>query len=185
VAAGFAPKDALNILNLEHDFVLQGRGFSLTAPPRPRRNGDGPMKLAWSTAMASALALTAAAPVAAQTGTPYRPTDEYLREQQKYQAQSQANQAAQQDYAAARARYDRDLTDWEARRAAYDARYGSGAYARIYPAPAWDQKRYTTVVVPQRGAGATVVVPSGTPAAGSYGAAAGATVVVPSGAPGP
>lgn len=135
-------------------------------------------------AMASALALATAAPVYAQGyggqtqayppaqtyGTPYRPTDEYLRQQQQYNAQSRQYDESQEryresraDYRAARADYERRLTDWQAARAAYDARYGVGSYARIYPAPVWDESRWAVVVPPSH----TVVV---APSAGYYGA---------------
>jgi hypothetical protein len=109
------------------------------------------MKSAISSAMASALALACAAPAAAQDyGTPYRPTDEYLRQQQDYQAQRDRYEAQRDayrnrsaDYRAARAAYDRRMADWEASRAAYDARYGYGAYVRVYgPAPVWDEGRW-------------------------------------------
>ena len=52
------------------------------------------MKIVLKTAMASALALATAAPVAAQPygGTPYRPTYQYLQQQRDYE-----NQRAQYD----------------------------------------------------------------------------------------
>jgi hypothetical protein len=119
------------------------------------------------TAMASALALAAAAPAAAQYGgTPYRPTDQYVQQQQDYAAQRQAYLNSREDYRTARADYDRRMTDWEAQRAAYDARYGQGSYVRIYPAPVWDESRWAYVQAPPGYAAA--------PAAGYYGAPAGA-----------
>jgi uncharacterized protein YcfJ len=49
------------------------------------------------------------------------------------------------DYRAARADYDRRMSDWEARRAEYDRRYGYGAYVRAYgPAPVWDDRRWAS-----------------------------------------
>ena len=111
------------------------------------------MQLATKTALASAMAIATALPVAAQTyGTPYRPTDEYIQQQRSYdrdrstyEAQRRDYRNQRADYRAARAEYDRRMTDWEARRASYDARYGYGAYARLYPAPVWDEGRYAYV----------------------------------------
>lgn len=107
------------------------------------------MHSAMKTAMASALALATAGPVAAQpygappAGTPYRPTDQYIQQQRDYDAQRQDYRDQTADYQAARADYDRRMADWEGRRAAYDARYGYGAYARAYgPAPVWDDRRW-------------------------------------------
>lgn len=92
--------------------------------------------------MASVLALSTAAPAFAQY---YRPTQDYQNAQAQYEAQRdqyensrQNYREARQDYAAARADYDRRLADWEAARARYDARYGYGAYARMYSRPVWD-----------------------------------------------
>lgn len=95
---------------------------------------------ALKTAMASALALAVAAPAAAQYyGSPYRPTDQYVQDQRRYDRD-------RADYHAARADYERRLADWEGRRAAYDARWGYGAYARAYgPAPVWDEGRWAYV----------------------------------------
>jgi uncharacterized protein YcfJ len=133
------------------------------------------------TAMASALALAAASPVAAQPydqpqpppyaqpygqpgGTPYRPTDQYQQQQRNYQAQQDAYRGQRADYWAARADYDRQMADWEGRRAAYDARYGYGAYARVYgPAPVWDDHRWAD-------RGPPPPADNGPPAAGAYGA---------------
>lgn len=129
------------------------------------------------TALASALALAAAAPVAAQpygappydapppAGSPYRPTDQYQQEQRQWDAQQQQYHDQRADYRAARADYERRYADWENRRAAYDARYGYGAYARAYgPAPAWDDSRWTSAHA------APPPAPYGAPTAGYYGA---------------
>jgi hypothetical protein len=93
--------------------------------------------------MASALALTIAAPAGAQY---YRPTPEYQRAQAEYDVQRnqyensrESYREARQDYRQARRDYDRQLANWERERARYDARYGSGAYARRYARPAWDE----------------------------------------------
>jgi len=104
---------------------------------------NAPLKIA----MASVLALAAAAPAVAQ---PYQPTAQYQRDLDKYRddrADYDASRAAYDDtqasYQAARRDYERRRSDWEAARADYDARYGYGAYVRIYgPAPAWDEGRW-------------------------------------------
>jgi hypothetical protein len=96
-------------------------------------------------------------------GSQYQPTQQYQQDQQRYQndrarydadrADYRANRA---DYDAARGEYDRRRADWEASRARYDARYGSGAYIRVYgAAPVWDTTRWGPYDVP--------------PAAGYYG----------------
>jgi hypothetical protein len=131
------------------------------------------MKLVLNTALASALALATAAPVAAQDGggTPYRPTDQYLQQQRDYENQRAQYEVQRQDYhdqreayRAARAAYDRRLADWEARRADYDARYGAGSYIRVYgPAPTWDEQHWAYYAPPGYYAA---------PAAPSYGAPA-------------
>jgi hypothetical protein len=109
------------------------------------------MNLALKTAMASALVLASAATASAQSyyGTPYRPTDQYMQQQRDYDAQRQAYLNSRADYRAARADYDRQVADWQARRAEYDARYGEGAYVRLYgPAPTWDMTRWAYVTPP-------------------------------------
>ena len=127
------------------------------------------MKSALKTALASALAIAAAAPAAAQPygapayGTPYRPTDQYQQQQRQWDAQQQDYRNQSADYRAARADYERRYADWESRRAAYDARYGYGAYVRIYgPAPVWDDGRWAYAPPPPADYGA--------PSAGYYGA---------------
>jgi uncharacterized protein YcfJ len=112
------------------------------------------MKIIMKTAVASALALATAAPVAAQDyGNSYRPTDEYRQQQRdyerqrdQYEAQRDAYRNRSADYQAARVDYERRRADWEAARAAYDARYGYGSYVRVYgPAPVWDETRWAYV----------------------------------------
>jgi len=145
------------------------------------------MKTAFKIAMASALALTAAAPAMAQYQTApqyppqqyqrdpqdesssqpapsYQPTPQYQQQQQQYQQQQQDYdarkdaydarkdaydarrdnyEASRADYQAARVDYDRRRAAWERARVDYDARYGFGAYIRVYgPAPAWDVARW-------------------------------------------
>ncbi len=94
----------------------------------------------------------------------YQPTPDYQRQQDQYQqdrrdyearkdaydarrdaydARRDSYEASRADYRAARADYERRRAAWEHARADYDARYGYGAYVRIYgPAPAWDVARW-------------------------------------------
>lgn len=133
------------------------------------------MNAPFKVAMASALALTAAAPALAQDyqrATPYdeqpaqpyyQPTPQYQEQQQQYQDQQRRYQeqrdayearrsdydAHRGDYAMARREYERRLADYNRARADYDARYGWGAYARVYgPAPVWDSRHWTYYVTP-------------------------------------
>jgi len=129
------------------------------------------MQFALKTAMASALALTVAAPVAAQSyggpsyGSPYRPTEQYQQQQRQYDRDRSRWESQQDNYQAARADYERRAADYEARRAAYDRRYGAGAYARAYgPAPSWDDRRWARTTP--------------APAAGYYGSNAGYTAPI-------
>ena len=122
--------------------------------------------------MASALALTMAAPAFAQpypyqdyqrdpqyerSAPQYQPTpqyqedrDQYQRDRDAYEARKDAYDARRDryednraDYQAARADYERRRANWERARADYDRRYGYGAYIRVYgPAPAWDSARW-------------------------------------------
>lgn len=109
------------------------------------------MKTLMKIGAASALALATALPAVAQT--PYRPTDEYVRSQREYDAQRsqyedqraqyedsrEAYGDARRNYADARRAYEHRMAEWERARAIYDSRYGSGAYARIYARPRWDE----------------------------------------------
>jgi len=129
------------------------------------------MHTSFKVAMASVLALATAAPVMAQTyqnypdyprddstrpGAEYRPTPQYQQEQQRYEEQRRSYEERRSDYdqhradyARARAEYDRRLADYNRARADYDARYGYGAYARIYgPAPAWDETHWAYYLTP-------------------------------------
>lgn len=116
---------------------------------------NAPLKLG----LASALALATAMPAVGQPyygsyGSPYRPTDQYQQDQQRYEQDRYDYQARRDDYDAsraayadrraeyrrARADYERRLANWRAARADYDARYGYGAYVRVYgPEPVWDE----------------------------------------------
>ena len=113
------------------------------------------MKAALKIGLASVLALSTAAPALAQ----YQPTPQYQRDLDRYQndraAYDQSRAAydnSREDYAAARRDYERRRADYEAQRAAYDARYGYGAYVRVYgPAPAWDDARWSNAAPPAAG----------------------------------
>ena len=112
--------------------------------------------------MVSVLALATAAPVYAQQ---YRETpqsqaarQDYEYQRQQYEAQKDRYQDQQdqyrdsrdryegqrRNYREARADYDRRLAEWNRARAIYDARYGYGAYARIYSRPVWDQTYWSS-----------------------------------------
>ncbi|MBS0363655.1 MAG: glycine zipper 2TM domain-containing protein [Proteobacteria bacterium] len=97
-------------------------------------------------------------------GPQYQPTPRYQQQQQQYQQDYQDYQARKDaydarrdayearrsnyeanraDYQMARRDYERRRAAWERARANYDARYGYGAYIRIYgPAPVWDTDRW-------------------------------------------
>lgn len=112
--------------------------------------------------MVSALALATAAPVYAQ---PYRETPEsqaarqdYERQREDYQSQREryddqqdqyrdsrrGYEGQRRNYREARRDYDRRLAEWERARRIYDARYGYGAYARLYTRPVWDQRYWSS-----------------------------------------
>jgi len=91
----------------------------------------------------------------------YRPTPQYEQQQQQYQEQQQRYQEQReaydqrrsdydqhrQGYAEARANYQARLDAYNRARAAYDARYGYGAYVRVYgPAPVWDETHWAYYV---------------------------------------
>lgn len=113
-------------------------------------------------AMASVLALSTAAPAMAQNypqeyqrppqpsyGSQYQPTPEYQQEQRRYEQERRSYENRRDDYARARSEYDRRLADYNRARADYDARYGYGAYARIYgPAPSWDETHWAYYLTP-------------------------------------
>lgn len=69
--------------------------------------------------------------------------DAYDARQEAYDARRDAYEVRRADYEAARAAYDSRRRAWERARADYDARYGYGAYVRIYgPPPVWDVTRW-------------------------------------------
>jgi hypothetical protein len=69
--------------------------------------------------------------------------DAYDARKDAYDARRDNYEASRADYEAARVAYDHRRADWERARADYDARYGRGAYIRVYgPAPAWDIARW-------------------------------------------
>jgi hypothetical protein len=128
----------------------------MTPLPRQEENGDKIMN-AIKIGLASALAIATAAPALAQSQ--YQPTDQYRQDQQRYQDERSAYEARRDDYdasragyQAARADYERRRADWERARADYDARYGYGAYIRVYgPAPVWDDARWARYAQPSAG----------------------------------
>jgi hypothetical protein len=109
--------------------------------------------------IASALALATAAPAFSQQ---YRPTDDYVQRQREYDAQRDRYEAqrgqyeasrenyreSRRNYADARRDYERRLREWDRARGIYDRRYGSGAYARLYPRPVWDTTTWTRYEAP-------------------------------------
>jgi hypothetical protein len=149
-----------------------------------------------------------------QSGSQYRPSDQYQQQQQQYQDQQQRYQEQRdayeqrrsdydqhrQGYAQARANYEARLAAYNRSRADYDRHYGYGAYARIYgPAPAWDETHWAYYVTPAYpvapaapyyGAPTAYVAPpvhcdnSGTVGAGAIGAIAGAVLGSQLSAPG-
>lgn len=140
---------------------------------------NAPLKVA----MASVLALATAAPAMAQSyqrdsqydqNSQYQPTPQYQQDLQRYDQERQAYDqrrsdydAHRQDYARARREYERRLADYNRARADYDARYGYGAYARVYgPAPAWNDTHWAYYLTP------APYAPGGyyAPAAPAYGA---------------
>jgi hypothetical protein len=79
--------------------------------------------------------------------------DAYDARKETYDARRSEYEVSRADYQAARAEYDRRHAAWERARASYDARYGYGAYTRLYgPAPAWDEARYGRYDAPAAGA---------------------------------
>lgn len=117
------------------------------------------MKNVINIGLASALALATALPAAAQQ---YRPTEQSVREQQRYEEQRAQYDAqreqyedrradyreTQRDYRSARRDYDRRLAEWERARNIYDRRYGRGSYARMYARPVWDQRAWASYEAP-------------------------------------
>lgn len=117
------------------------------------------MNNATKIAMVSALALATALPATAQQ---YRPTQESQRQQEDYQAQRRQYDAQRQqyedsrddyretsrNYREARRDYERRLAEWNRARQIYDRRYGSGAYARMYQRPTWDQNYWSRYETP-------------------------------------
>ena len=92
-----------------------------------------------------------------QTAPSWQDQQRYEQDRQDYQARKDAYDARRDQYDARRQNYEVDRAgyedarrayeirraDWERARASYDARYGYGAYVRIYgPAPVWDTGRW-------------------------------------------
>ncbi len=75
-----------------------------------------------------------------QSGPDYQSqVDQYQSQRDVYDSQRQNYDDQRQDYAARRRAYERQLRDYEAARRDYDARYGNGAYERVYPAPVYEE----------------------------------------------
>lgn len=93
----------------------------------------------------------------------YQPTQQYQDDRQRYEQERSDYQARKDAYDArrdaydarrsnyeydragyeqARAAYESRRAAWERERARYDARYGYGAYVRLYPMPVWDTGRW-------------------------------------------
>jgi len=68
--------------------------------------------------------------------------DAYDARKDAYEARQEHYQYERAGYEDARRAYEARRADWERARAAYDARYGYGAYVRIYPMPVWDTARW-------------------------------------------
>jgi hypothetical protein len=69
--------------------------------------------------------------------------DAYDARREAYDARRENYEVSRADYQAARGAYERRHAAWERARADYDARYGYGAYIRVYgPAPVWDVARW-------------------------------------------
>lgn len=148
------------------------------------------MKTAITLGLAGALALSGAAPALAQYASPsydgrYAPTEQYRQDLDRYQRDRADYRAQRLDYQAARRTYDRQRDDYERARASYDARYGYGAYARVYgPAPIWDEARWASAYPADRYAADAAYVDSNcrdnrrsnTVAGGLIGALAGAAL---------
>jgi hypothetical protein len=67
----------------------------------------------------------------------------YDARRDNYESRRQDYEVSRADFEAARRDYERRRAAWERARADYDARYGYGAYIRVYgPAPIWDEARY-------------------------------------------
>ena len=105
--------------------------------------------------MVSVLALATAGPVYAQQ---YRETPasaaarqdyerqrgQYEDQQDQYRDQRDTYEGQRRNYREARMDYERRLAEWERARRIYDARYGYGAYARMYSRPVWDQTYWSS-----------------------------------------
>ncbi len=104
------------------------------------------MKLFTAVSLAVLTAATGSAVMAqpqTQTDPAYQSqVDQYQSQQNTYQNQRDAYEGQRQDYAARRRAYERQLHAYEEARRDYDARYGVGAYERIYPAPVYQEEAY-------------------------------------------
>lgn len=104
------------------------------------------LKLGTASALALAMALPAVAQPYRETPDSQRARAEYEAQRSQYDAQQEQYQNRREDYRdsreeyqEARRDYERRVADWERARAAYDARFGVGAYARYYARPDWNE----------------------------------------------
>jgi hypothetical protein len=89
--------------------------------------------------VAAVAALSTATPALAQNYP-----QQYREDLREYRDQRADYAAQRAGYEAARREYDRRRDQYERARAAYDARWGYGAYARLYgPAPVWDDRTWS------------------------------------------
>jgi len=109
-----------------------------------------------------------------ETGPSAADQEQYQQERREYEARKDAYDARREaydarrdnyevsraDYQAARADYERRRAQWERARADYDARYGYGAYVRVYgPEPVWDSARWGPYVAGDYGRPTVYVAP--------------------------
>ncbi|WP_332766468.1 glycine zipper 2TM domain-containing protein [Phenylobacterium sp.] len=95
-------------------------------------------------ALKIALVATAALATAAPAFAQYQPTQQYQRDLRTYENDRADYADRREQYEQARASYEERRETYERERARYDARYGPGAYVRVYgPAPAWDDSYWS------------------------------------------
>jgi hypothetical protein len=107
--------------------------------------------------------------------------DAYDARRDAYDARRDNYEASRADYQSARADYDRRHAQWERARADYDARYGYGAYIRVYgPAPSWDEARwgpYGAAAAPYYGRPSAYVAPGPVECRNDHSAATAGTIL--------
>ncbi len=104
--------------------------------------------------------------------------DAYDARKDAYDARRDNYEASRADYQAARVEYDRRHDQWERARADYDARYGYGAYIRVYgPAPAWDTGRWGPYAAGDYGRPTAYVAPGPVECRNDHSAATAGTIL--------